>query len=166
MYSSDVPCHVFVRLECGTTVVTGVVSAWTVGAQVVMICSLVVVCFVAHRTQKTSLSRVYDQVVAIGLGRLEPLTTLGTYILTLVGVNSHMSLEVLLGRGLVSALWTTVSSGSSVLEHPVNAEADLLCEGFIAVWTCMSAAPGCHAKVHMVKVHLKFTLGGKDEVTL
>ncbi|KAK3860518.1 hypothetical protein Pcinc_033438 [Petrolisthes cinctipes] len=92
MHGSDVSRHVFVGLERGAAVITGVVPAWTVCAEVVMVGALVVLCLVTHRTHKPSLTGVYNEVVTVRLGRLEAFTTVRTYILSLIGVYSHVSL--------------------------------------------------------------------------
>lgn len=163
---SDVPGHVFVGLECGTAVVAGIVTVFTVSAYVVLVGPLVVVSLLAHLADKAPLVGVDDQVVAIGLCGLESLVAVGTHVAALVGVHLHVALEVLLGGRLVHTLGALVAARGPVLEHTVHVEADLLREHLATVVTLVFSMPGSDAKVHVIEVLVKLLLSAEHQATV
>lgn len=161
MDSSDVPSHMFVSLECSTTVVAGIVTVFTVGAYVVLVGTFVVVCLLAHLTYKPPLVGVNDQMIAEGLCSLQSFVAVRTHVAPLIGVHLHVALQVLLCGCLVHTLRALVAARGPVLEHAMHIEADLLCEHFATVITLVFPMPGCNAKVHVVKVLVKLLLSAE-----
>ena len=161
MDGPDVSSHMLVSLESRTTVVTGIVPEFTVGAYVVLVGTLVIVRLLTHLADKAALVGVNDQVVAIRLGCLESLVAVRTHKLSLIGVHLHVALEVLLGGRLVHTLGALVASWSTMLEHAVHIEAYLLCKYFATVITGMLPMPGSNAQVHVVEVLIKFLLSAE-----
>lgn len=162
----DVPGHVLVSLERCTTVVTGIVTVFTVSTYVILVGTFVVICLLAHLTDEAPLVCVDDKMIAEGLCSLESLVAVGTHVLPLIGVHLHVALKVLLGGRLIHTLRALVAAWGPVFKHAVHIEADLLGEHLATIITLVLPMPGCNTEVRVIEVLIKLFLSTEHQATI